>query len=223
MHSHCYVVITTVYAYCTSEILLLLNSDSPFSSSPAPGNHYPFYLHGLGCSKTHSRKAMTNPDSVEKQRHYSADKGPYSQGCGLRSGHARLWELDHREGNKPKNWCLKLWCWRRLLKVPWTARRSNQSLLKEINPEYSPEGLMLNLKLQCFPHLMQTQLFGKVPAAGKDWGQKEKEGVRGWGGWIASLMQWSWTWVNFGRWWVKGGLACCSPCGHRVGHDWATE
>ena len=65
---------------------------------------------------------------------------------------------------------LKLWRWRRLLKVPWTARRSNQSILREINPEYSLEGLMLELKLklQYCGHLMQSQLIGKDPVAGKD-------------------------------------------------------
>ena len=65
----------------------------------------------------------------------------------------------------------KLWCWRRLLKVPWTARRSNQSVLRKINPEYSLEGLMLKLKLQCFVY---RQLIGKVPDAGIDQGQKDK-------------------------------------------------
>ena len=65
----------------------------------------------------------------------------------------------------------ELWCWRRLLKVPWTARRSNQSVLRKINPEYSLEGLMLKLKLQCFVY---RQLIGKVPDAGIDQGQKDK-------------------------------------------------
>ena len=68
----------------------------------------------------------------------------------------------------------ELWCWRRLLRVPWTARRSNQSILKEISPEYSLEGLMLKLKVQYFGHLMQSWLIGKDPDAGKDWGQEEK-------------------------------------------------
>ena len=64
-------------------------------------------------------------------------------------------ELDHKEGWVPRTDAFKLWCWRRLLRVPWTARRSNQSMLKEINPEYSLEGLMLKLKLQYFGQLMQ--------------------------------------------------------------------
>ena len=69
----------------------------------------------------------------------------------------------------------ELWCWRRFLKVPWTARRSNLSILKEINPEYSLEGLILKLKLQYFSHLMQKSLLiGKDLDAGKDWGQVEK-------------------------------------------------
>ena len=62
----------------------------------------------------------------------------------------------------------ELWCWQRLLRVPWTARRSNQSILKETNPEYSLEGLTLKLKLQYFGHMRQSQLIGKDPDAGKD-------------------------------------------------------
>ena len=65
-----------------------------------------------------------------------------------------MWELDCEECWAPKNWCFELWCWRRLLRVPWTARRSSQSILKEISPECSLEGLMLKLKLQNFGHLM---------------------------------------------------------------------
>ena len=90
---------------------------------------------------------------VEKPRHYSANKALYSQGYGLPSGHIWLWELDCKESRAPKNQCLQTVV---LEKTPWTARRSNQSILKEINPEYSLEGLMLKLKLQYFGHLMRT-------------------------------------------------------------------
>ena len=83
---------------------------------------------------------MTNLDSVKKQRHRFADKRPSS----LSSSHVWLRELDNKEGRVP----FELWCCRRLLRVPWKARRSNQSTLKESNPEYSLEGLMLNMKLQ---------------------------------------------------------------------------
>ena len=68
----------------------------------------------------------------------------------------------------------KLWCWRRLLRVPWTARRSNQSILKEINPGISLEGMMLKLKLQYFGHLMQRADSLEKTDAGRDWGQEEK-------------------------------------------------
>ena len=80
-----------------------------------------------------------------------------------------MWELDYKEFWAPKNWCFELWCWRRLLRVPWTARRSNQSILKEISPGCSLEGLMLKLKLQYFGDLMQradslekTLMLGKI-------------------------------------------------------------
>ena len=91
---------------------------------------------------------------IKKQRHYLPTKVS-SQSCGFSSGHVWMWELDCKASWMPKNWCFELWCWRRLLRVPWTARRSNHSILKEISPEYSLEGLMLKLKLHFFGHLMQ--------------------------------------------------------------------
>ena len=91
---------------------------------------------------------------IKKQRHYFANKGPSSQGYGFSSRRIDAFEL---------------WCWRRLLTVPWTVRRSNQSILKEIHPKYSLEGLMLKLKLQYFGHLMRradsfekTLMLGKI-------------------------------------------------------------
>ena len=84
----------------------------------------------------------------------------------------------------------KLWCWRRLLKVPWTARRSNQSFLKEINTEYSLEGLMLNLKLQYFSHLTQRANSLKRPWCWERLRAGGEVGDRGWDGWMASSSQW---------------------------------
>ena len=92
---------------------------------------------------------------IKKQRHYFANKGPSSQSYGFSSSHVWIWELDYKESWAWKNWCFGTWYWRRLLRVPWTARRSNLSILKEISPQYSLEGLMLKLKLQYFGHLMQ--------------------------------------------------------------------
>ena len=93
------------------------------------------------------------------------------------SSHIWMWELDHKESWAPKNWCFWTGCLRRLLRVPWTARRFNQSILKEISPEYSLEGLMLKLKLQYFGHLMQrTDSFEKTPMLGMIEGGRR----RGW-------------------------------------------
>ena len=108
----------------------------------------------------------------------------------------------------------ELWCWRRLLRVPWTARRSNQSILKEM------EGLMLKLKLQYFGHLMwRTDSLEKTLMLGKIEGDN-----RGWDGWMASLTQWTWVWVNSRSWWWTGRPGVLQFMGsQRGGHDWATE
>ena len=107
------------------------------------------------------RKPMTNLDSILKSRHYIANKGPSSQSYSF-SGRIDAFEL---------------WCWRRLLRVPWTARRSNQSILKEISLKYSLEGLMLKLKLQYFGHWMwRTDSFEKTLMLGKIEGGRK----RGW-------------------------------------------
>ena len=107
------------------------------------------------------------------------------------------------------------WCWKRPLRVPWTARRSSQSILKEISPEYSLEGLMLKLKLQYFGHLMwRTDSFEKALILGKIEGGREEDD-RGWDGWMVSLTQCTWVWVNSGSWWWTGRPACCSPWGRK--------
>ena len=89
-----------------------------------------------------------------------------------------MWELDYKEILELKNWCLRIvWYWRRLLRVPWTARRWKQSILKEISPEYSLEGLMLKLKFQYSGHLMwRTDLLEKTLMLGKTEGRRK----RGW-------------------------------------------
>ena len=93
---------------------------------------------------------------ITKQSHYFANKGPSRQGYGFSSGHVWMWELDCEESWAPKTWCFwtVVWCWQRLLRVPWTTRRFNQPILKEISPGCSLGGLMLKLKLQYFGHLM---------------------------------------------------------------------
>ena len=132
---------------------------------------------------------------IKKQRRYFADKGLSIQGYKFSSSQYWMWELDYKESWAPKSW--SFWT----VRVPWTARRSNQSILKEISPEYSLEGLMLELKLQYFGHLMwkpdtfeKTLMLGKIEAGGEG-------DDRGWDGWMASPTQWIWVWVNSGSWW----------------------
>ena len=117
----------------------------------------------------------------------------------------------------------ELWCWRRLLRVPWTARRSNQSILKEIRPGCSLEGLMLKLKLQYFGHLMQRiHSLETTLKLGGSGGRRRGENS-GWDGWMASLTRWTWVWVNSGSWWWTGRTDVLQFMGsQRVGHDWAT-
>ena len=136
---------------------------------------------------------------IKKQRHHFADKSQYSQsyvffsvvmyGC-------ESWTIKKAECQITD--AFNLWCWKRFLTVPRTARRSKQSILKEINPEYSLEGLMLKLKLQYFGHVIRradslekTMMWGRLKA--------KEEDRRGWDGWIAPLTQWTWTWANYRR------------------------
>ena len=118
----------------------------------------------------------------------------------------------------------ELWCWRRLFRVPWTARRSNRSILKEISPEYSLEGLMLKLKLQYFGHLMwRTDSLEKTLML--DWLKARGEGDdRGRDGWTATPTRWTWVWTSSRSWWWTGKPGMLQSMGlQRVRHDWATE
>ena len=126
------------------------------------------------------KKSYDQPrQHIQKQRYYFANKGPSSQGYGFSSGHVWMWELDYKEAEHQRIDAFELWCWRRLLKVSWTARRSNQCILKEISPEYSLEGLMLKLKLHYFGHLMwRTDSFEKTLMLGKIEGGRTRERQR---------------------------------------------
>ena len=120
------------------------------------------------------------------------------------------------------------WCWRIGVGedswVPWATRRSNQSILKEISPEYSLEELMLKLKFQHFGHLMQrTDSLEETLMLGMIEGRRKGDN-RGWDGWMASLTQWTWVWVDSGSWWWTGRPGVLRFMGsQRVGHDWVTE
>ena len=128
---------------------------------------------------------------------------------------------------KAEHWrihAFELWCWRRLLRVPWTKSRSNQSILKEMSPGCSLEGLMLKLKLQYFGHLMQrTDSMEKTLMPGKIESRRRRN-KRGWDGWMVSPTQWTWVWVNSGSWWLTGRPGVLQSMGlQKVRHDWATE
>ena len=159
---------------------------------------------------------------IKKQRHYFANKDHSEKlwffpvvtyGCkSWIIKKAECWRID----------AFELWCWRRLLRVPWTAKRSSQSILKEISPECSLEGLMLKLELQYFGHLMwradsfeKTLMLGGIEAGKGD--------NRGWDGWMSLPTQWTWVWVNSGSWWWTGRPGVLWFMGsQRVGYDWAT-
>ena len=132
------------------------------------------------------------------------------------------WTVKKAEGQRTD--AFGLWCWRRLLRVSWTAKRSNQSILKEITPGCSLEGLMLKLKLQYFGHLMRrvdslenTLMLGGIEG-------KRKGDDRGWDGWMASLTRWTWVWVNSRSWWWTEKPGVLQSMGsQRIGHNWGTE
>jgi len=110
---------------------------------------------------------------------------------------------------------LKLWSWRRLLRVPWAAMRSNQSILKEISPEFSLEGWMLKLKLQYFGYLMwRTDSFEKTLMLRRIESRRRK-GQQRMRWWMASPTLWTWVWASSGVGDEQGSLACCSPWGHK--------
>ena len=155
-----------------------------------------------------------------KQRYHSADKGLYSQGYGLSSGNMRLWDLNCKKAEQCRIDAFELWCWRRLPRVPWTARRSNQSILRK-------STLNTHWKDWCLSSSILVLWFEQLTHWKSPWFwerlRTEEEGIRGWDGWMASPMQWAWTWTNFGRWWGTGRPCILQSMGsQRVGHDWVT-
>ena len=118
----------------------------------------------------------------------------------------------------------ELWCWRRLLRVPWTTRRSNQSILKGSSPKYSLKDWCWSwnsstLATWCkeLTHVKRPWFWARLKAGGEG-------DYRGWDGWVASLTQWTWVWVSSGSWWWTGRPGVLQSMGsQRVGHDRATE
>ena len=150
---------------------------------------------------------------IKKHKHYFVNKGLSSQSYGFSSSHVWMWELYCKESWRID--AFELWCWRRLLRVPWTARRSNLSILKEVSPEYSLEGLMLKLKLQYFGHLMQRMDSSeKIPILGKIEGRRRgatENEIVGWHHWLDGheFKQ------PLGDGDLQGSLLCYSPRGRK--------
>ena len=162
------------------------------------------------------KKAMTNLDSILKSIDIHIVKTIVFP---VVMYECESWTL--KKADRQRIDVFKLWCWRRLLKVPWTAR-SNQLILKEISPEYSLEGLMLNLKLQYFGHLMwRTESLEKTLMLGKIEGRRGRQGDEM--VWWHYLLNGHEFEQDSGDGEEQGSLACCSPWGHRVGHNWRTK
>ena len=142
---------------------------------------------------------------IKKQRHYFTDKCSSNQSYGFPvvMYECESWTIKKAECQRID--AFELWCWRRLLRIPWTERWSNQSVLKEISPKYSLEGLMLQLKLPYFGHLMRrANSFEKTLMLGKIEGRRRRGNNKGWDGWMASPAQWTWAWANSRRLWGIG-------------------
>ena len=170
------------------------------------------------------RKVMTNLDSILKSRDITLPTKVHLvkamvfpliiYGCESLTVKKECQRID----------ALELLCSKRLLRVPWTVRRSNQSILKEISPQCSLEILMLKLKLQYLATWCEELTHLKSPWC---WGRLKVGGEgdnRGWDGWMASPTQWTWVWVISGSWWWTGNPGVLQSMGSQgIGHDWVTE
>ena len=135
-----------------------------------------------------------------------------------------MWELGHKEGWALKIDAFELWYWRRLLSAPWTARRSTQSMLKETSPEYSLEGLKIKWRSSTLATWCKELTHWKIPWCWERFKAGGEGDDRGRDGWMASLTQWTWVWVDSGSWWWTGRPSALQSMGlRRVGHDWVTQ
>ena len=176
--------------------------------------------HEIGRRLLLGRKAITNLDRVLESRDITLP----IKVCIIKAMVFLVWmyrweSWTIKKAELQRTDAFKLWCWRRLLRVPWKVRRSNRSMVKEINPEYSLEGLMLKLATWCkqLTHWKRPWCWETLKAEGE-------EGNRGWDGWMVSPIRWRWTWGNSGRWWGTGKPGRLQSMGlQRIGHNLMTE
>ena len=163
---------------------------------------------------------------VKKQRHYSANKDPYSQTYGFSSSHVWMWELDHKESLAPQNWCF----WTMVLEKTLESPLDNQEI-KPVNPKGNQPWIFIggtDAEAEApilWPPDMKSRLTGKDPDARKDWRREAKWMTEDGGDcWMASPTGWTWVWVSSGSWWWTGKPGLLLSTGlQRVRHDWATE
>ena len=171
------------------------------------------------------RKALTNLDSILKSRDITLP----TKACLVKAMvfpvimyGCESWTINKAERQRID--AFELWCWRRLLRVPWTARRSNQSILKEISPGCSLEGLMLRLNSNTLATSCKELTHWKRLWCWEGLGAGGEGDNRGRDGWMASPTWWTWVWVNSGSWWCSGRPGVLQFMGlQRVRHDWVTE
>ena len=147
---------------------------------------------------------------------------PSSQSYGFSSSHVWIWELDYKKAECRRIDAFELWCWRILLRVSWTARRSNQSILKEVSPGVNWKDWCWSWNSNILATWCEELTLLKRPWS---WERLKVGGEgddRGWDGWMASLTQRTWVWVNSGSWWWTGRPGVLQSMGsQRVGHNWA--
>ena len=171
------------------------------------------------------KKSYDQPrQHIKKQRHYFANKGPSSQSYDFSSSHGWMWELDCKESWALTDWCFWTMVFEKTLESPLDCKE-----IQLVHPKRNQSWIfigrtMLKLKLQYFGHLMwRTDSFGKTLMWDRLKAGREGDN-RGWDGWMASPMQWTWVWVGSGSWWLTGKPVMLQSTGsRRVGHNWVTE
>ena len=166
------------------------------------------------------KKSSDQPrQHIKNQRHYFADKGLFSQSYCFSSGHVWMWELEYKESWTPKNWCFWTVMLEQTLESPLDCKeiQPHQSWICIGRTDAEAEAPTL------WPPDAKNWLIGKDPDAGKDW-RREKGMIRGWDGWMTSLIPWTWIWVSSEGWWRTGKPDVLQSIGsQRVGRDWATK